>query len=85
MAILDACVESQYGVIIAIETDSSRDVNTPALRAKQILYRFRQEYSNPLYEAIQIRLSPNNPDNELWLIKNKLEEIPLNINIENLD
>ena len=69
LAILNACVASDHGIIIKIETRGETDVNTPALRAKQTLYRFRKESGNPEYKNIQIRLSPDNPDTELWLLK----------------
>ena len=85
--ILDACLSSVHGIIINIETPEGEDVNTPALRAKQILYRFRQELPNPEYKSIQIRQSPDNPNNSLWLIKNP-ESIPeeaINITVDNLD
>lgn len=36
-------------------------------RARQILYRFRRD--NAALRCIQIRLSPNDPDHELWLIR----------------
>ena len=42
---------------------------TPSWRGRQILWRFRQEDNNPLLRQLQIRLSPNDPDNEIWIIK----------------
>lgn len=69
LSILDACVASEHGIIVKIERRENEDVNTPSLRAKQILYRFRKDSGNPEYLNIQIRLSPDIPDTELWLLK----------------
>jgi hypothetical protein len=66
MAILRQCLESDVGIEILVETDPSRDVVTPTLRAKQVLYRFKSQ--NPDYAGIQVRLSPDDPDHKLWLI-----------------
>jgi len=88
LTILDACIASQHGIIVKIEKRESDDVNTPALRAKQILYRFRKENGNPEYLNIQIRLSPDDPDTELWLLKTP-ETLPDQqvqvLDIDNLD
>lgn len=64
--ILREAISSEFGITVDI-TVLSEDVVTPSLRAKQILYRFKKE--NPDFDAIQIKLSPTNPDLELWLIK----------------
>lgn len=58
--VLYAAVAAEVGIVVRTES---------ALRAKAILYRFRQEIGDPILSSIQIRLSPDDPDHELWLIK----------------
>ena len=53
-------VESVSGIIVA--TNSTE-------RAQSMLTRYRKELGNPDYAKIGIRLSPDDPDRELWLIK----------------
>lgn len=65
--ILRAAIESETGIIVKIA--SPVPVIAMALRAKQTLYRFKQENSD--FAQIQIILSPDDPDNELWLINNR--------------
>lgn len=88
LTILDACVQSEHGIIVKVERRETEDVNTPALRAKNILYRFRKDNGNPDYLNIQIRLSPDDPDTELWLLKTP-ESLPDQkvqvLNIDDLD
>lgn len=84
MMALDACVNSEHGVIIRIETNRANEINTPALRAKQVIYRFRQEFGNPEYTNIQVRLSPTDPDNELWLIKTS-SDLPQKVHTIDID
>lgn len=64
--ILNEALASDFG--IKVETLPANEfVIAPALRAKQILYRYKKD--NPDFDIIQIRLSPVNPDRELWLLK----------------
>lgn len=65
-AILNEALASDYG--ITVECQSIGDLPTPSLRAKQILYRFMSDNSD--FANFQIRFSPDDPDNELWIIKN---------------
>jgi hypothetical protein len=67
--ILEAAASSATGIRCRILTPVGIDSVTPTLRAKQVLYRFRRELGDPRYAQIQIRLSPDDPDNELWLIR----------------
>lgn len=67
-AILSEALNSPFGLVIEIQTPPSNPPTVaPTLRAKQILYRFKNENSD--FSGIQIRLSPDDPDRELWLIK----------------
>ena len=59
-AILTAASETEIG--LAVKTND-------VMRAKAILYRFRKELKNEEYACLQIRLSPINPNGELWLLK----------------
>lgn len=63
--ILLEALSSDFGIVIEIEPLEA--IIAPALRAKQVLYRFKQEDID--FSNIQIRLSPDDPDRELWLVK----------------
>lgn len=66
---LRAACDSPLGIIIRVEVPPGITSVTPALRAKQVLYRFRDELKDVEFKSIQIRFSPDNPDTELWLVK----------------
>jgi hypothetical protein len=66
-AILDSAYNSPHGIIVEIQPIGP--TVAPAMKAKQILYRFKKE--NADYSAIQIKFSPDDPDRELWLIRNR--------------
>jgi hypothetical protein len=61
-AVLQAALESDIG--IAVRT------NNPT-KARQAIYNFRKELGDTIYEDIQIRVSPDNTENELWLIRRR--------------
>lgn len=65
---LRAATNARLGVSLRIETPGGESVVTPALRAKQIIYRFRKALGDPQFAKIQVRLSPDDPDHRLWLI-----------------
>ena len=67
-AVLRTAAQADVGVIVEV-LDPSGTVIAPALRAKQVLYRFKSEDSD--FASIQIILSPDNPDGELWLVNRK--------------
>jgi hypothetical protein len=62
-AILRSASQASTGLIVRVIGSPN-----PALRAKAILYRFRKELNDPTLDGIQIRLSPDNPETELWLL-----------------
>ena len=64
-SILRAALAEELFLVVRVH--SGPDVVTPALRARQILYRFRNEFPDPAFRELQIRLSPQNPDTELWV------------------
>jgi hypothetical protein len=64
--ILSQAAQAETGIIVEITTPVP--MIAPALRAKQVLLRFKQENSD--FANIQIRMSPDDPDGELWLINN---------------
>ena len=72
LQILHDAKASTVGLIVRIETDPSRDSVTPALRARQMMYRFRA--GDPELQTLNIRLSPDSPDTELWIINTGLEQ-----------
>ncbi len=57
--ILTAACESAHGIIIR-----TNDVQ----KCRQALYKARLTFADPMFDRIQIRASPDDPQNELWLI-----------------
>lgn len=57
--ILYATLGAEFGMIVR--------TNDP-LRAKQLFYSFRKQLGDPTLAAIVIRVSPINPESELWLL-----------------
>lgn len=51
---------------IEVKVISPVPLTNPALRAKQVLYRFKKE--NPDFANIQIKFAPESPSDTLWLI-----------------
>lgn len=64
--ILAEALGAEVGIVVEV---AAPGMVAPALRAKQTLYRFKNENSD--FRNIQIRLSPENPDTELWLINSR--------------
>lgn len=64
-AILSAALASPFGTVVHIQPTS--DLASPALRAKQVLYRFKKE--NADFAQIQIKFAPDSPNTRLWLVK----------------
>lgn len=64
-AILREALASDYGIVILCE--SPQPMTSISLRAKQVLYRFKRE--NRDYDGLKIRLSPDDPENRLWITK----------------
>jgi hypothetical protein len=65
--ILSQAAQAETGIIV--EVTAPTPMIAPALRAKQVLYRFKSENSD--FANIQILLSPDNPDGELWLVNRR--------------
>ena len=59
--ILEAATAAEHGILVRV----TANVITPALRGRQVLYRFRQETS-PANDALRIDIMG---ENELWIIK----------------
>jgi len=68
-SVLRQALESPLGIQVKINQDEGKSVVTPSLRARQILYRFRQELGDIELNQIQIKLCPTDPDHRLWLVK----------------
>lgn len=62
--ILTRAAMSDIGLEVKVEVVG--DLPSPALRAKQILYRFKKE--NRDWQHIQVRLHPTEPENKIWVI-----------------
>lgn len=71
LAALQAASDSTFGVVVEIDA-FGRDINSLSLRAKGILYQVRQDY--PYLKKLQVRVSPDRPDHELWLLKRDEDE-----------
>jgi hypothetical protein len=67
--ILRAAIDSELGIRVRIEPTSNTP--SPTARAKQILYRYKQENSE--YANLQIRFDSEDPDNFLMIIKTENE------------
>lgn len=50
----------RFGIVLAV---------SDAKAAKTLLYLARQKLGDPVLADLQIRTSPDNPENELWIIK----------------
>lgn len=64
-AILRAALESEIGIIVDVEAAS--EMVQPTMRAKQILYRFKQEDYE--FRDLTIRFDPDEPDKALRILK----------------
>lgn len=53
---------AQYGVVLAV---------SDVALAKAKLYQARAKSGDPALSGIQIRVSPESPDEELWLVKER--------------
>jgi hypothetical protein len=75
-SIFEQAVRSPYGLVLKTYVDSSvAAVISPAQRAKQILYRFRQELPDPAYARLQIKFDPRDPVSGLWIINTEGEAL----------
>lgn len=64
--ILNQALESKVGIVCRILPG----FNVTKEEAK--LYRFRKELGNPELLNLIIKLSPENPDNEIWILRGDL-------------
>jgi len=67
--ILNAAIQAEVGITVRIDVPQDSTMTTPSLRAKQVLYRFSKEDAD--FKDLQIRLSPDDPDKELWIINKR--------------
>lgn len=63
-SILYQALEAPLGIGLIVRTGTES-----SLRGKAILYRFRREIGDPALMCLQIRLSPDDPEHELWIIR----------------
>ena len=66
--ILLAALAAEVGIVVEIE--SPTPIIAPVMRAKQVLYRFKSEDAD--FASLQIRVSPDDPDRELWIINQRV-------------
>jgi len=59
LAILQAAVTSAFGLRLRVSNP---------VRARQALYRFRKEFGDPSFEDLMLKVSPDDPEGELWLL-----------------
>jgi hypothetical protein len=65
-AALSAGADAQTGYRIGTED---------SFQARMLLYKFRSKYPNAKYANLQIRISPDNPEYELWILNSDKEQI----------
>ena len=70
---LEACEQTEIGVVLVITTPETSDVVSPALRAKQILYKVIKD-NRARFGNIQIRFHPTDPENRLLLLNRSDKE-----------
>jgi len=58
--VLYAALAAEVGLVVKVES---------TLRAKAVLYALRKRLGDPALDVLQVRLSPDDPDHELWLVK----------------
>jgi len=63
--ILRRAFDSNTGIIVDVEPTG--EMMAPTWRAKQILYRFKQEDAD--FKRLQIEFDPDTPDTALWILK----------------
>lgn len=66
-AILRSAAQSEHGIIVLVH-NLKTPISGKTLRAKSILYRYRLENIDE-FSGLTIRLSPDDPDNRLWITK----------------
>lgn len=64
--VLQQAFDSSFGIAVRVES-FGKDLTSISLRGKGIIYAVREDY--PHFKILQIKLSPDNPETELWLIK----------------
>lgn len=60
LSVLQAAASSAVG--LCIRTNN-------AFKARAELYRFRKDFGDPELRSLQIRVSPNDSENELWILR----------------
>lgn len=59
-AVLSAAASSELGIVI--QTQSPQ-------KARNSLYTFRKSFGDPTFNDLHIRVSPNDSEHELWIIR----------------
>ncbi len=62
--ILLSAIQAEFGIEVRVKAPN---MIAPAMRGRQVLYRFKNE--DPRFKDIHIRLHPDDPNNLLWLIR----------------
>lgn len=70
--ILLQALATEFGLLIRVQCADA--MVTPALRARQVLYRFKKEDSD--FDELHFRLDPDDPDNCLWIIRGRVVAEP---------
>lgn len=68
LQVLERAESTEVGIQIRIITPTNQDSVTPALRAKQILYRFQKELA-PRFSNLMIKFHPEDPDHRILVLK----------------
>jgi hypothetical protein len=67
LAVLQAASTSALGIVVR--------TNNPA-SARQKLYNFRKDLGDPTFADIHIRVSPDDSEHELWLLRHSPAAAP---------
>lgn len=59
LAILQAAAASTLGIVLRTSNPT---------RARQILYRVRTEFASAAFSKLQLRVSPDDAENEIWIL-----------------
>lgn len=60
LAVLTAAASSTVGIVVT--------TNNPT-KARQTLYRFRKELCDPTFDDLQLRVSPDDSEHQLWVLR----------------
>jgi hypothetical protein len=67
LTILQMAAARPTGIVVA--------TNNPT-KMRQTLYRFRKEWGDPEFANLQVRASPDDTENEVWILRSNVSADP---------